>query len=82
MFTVYPKKVQFTRGDRKGQFKIGADKDLFLKGFPIFITKTEYGRKNEFQNYDNLKGFVTYDPIKIELPEKITVPYGGSSLIS
>ena len=48
VFTVYPKKVEFTRGDRSGKFKIGADKDLFLKGFPIFITKQEALGKTEF----------------------------------
>jgi len=41
VFTIYPNSLEFTRGDSEKSFKVGADKDLYLKGFPIFVIKTE-----------------------------------------
>jgi len=35
---------------------------------------------NNFLQFDNLFGYVTYEPVLIKLPQYIRVPYKGSSL--
>jgi hypothetical protein len=80
-FKVTPTKLSFTRGDTSKKFRVGADADLFLQGFPIFVIKTEKIGNSAYNNYDNLNGFVTYSTKIIQLPTSIEVPLGGTSTL-
>lgn len=82
-FTFTPSQLNFFIGDFNLTYTVGADKDMYEGLYELNFSKSESGYvKDIYSGLNQIFAFVTSDPVLINIPGRLDIPWGGCTINS